>query len=92
MPEKDHNQDIKINTLEINYSTMSEQLKDLKLTVDKGFSDIKKEFKNIHLNCQMHQKENDQRYANKRIEKVVDNLTWLVISTVVLAGLGLLFL
>lgn len=33
----------------------------------------------------------DERYASKRIEKTVDNLNWLVISTVVAAILSLVF-
>jgi len=32
----------------------------------------------------------DERYASKRTEQVVDRLTWLVLSAVIVAGLSLI--
>jgi len=33
----------------------------------------------------------DGRYADKKTEKAVDRVTWLVISAVIIAGLALIF-
>jgi hypothetical protein len=72
-----------ITILENNYQHMTKQINALENTVINGFADLKKDLKCMR-------EESDLRYANKRIERVVDNLTWLVVSTVVLAGLALI--
>ncbi len=77
--------DIKINTLENNYKSMSEKIDELKEAVSDGFTEMKKDFKDFRESC-------DKKYASKRIETVVDKLTWLVISSVVLTVLGLIII
>ncbi len=56
--------DLKINTLENNYKSMSEKIDDLKKSMNKGFEDIKEE-----LRC--FRDYSDSRYASKLTEKIV---------------------
>ena len=71
----DNEQDIKINTLENNQTSMAEKLDDLKLTMVAGFKDIKQEFKTMR-------EENDKKYASKLTEKIVYGLVSLIVITV----------
>lgn len=66
----DEQQDLKINTLENNQSSMSEKLDDLKKTMLAGFKDIKADFKAVRA-------ESDKKYASKLTEKVVYSLVAL---------------
>ena len=73
--ERDNSQDIKINTLEQNYKSMSEKIDDLKNTVKNGFDDIKKEFKCFR-------EEADKKYASKLTEQIVYGLVGLILVSV----------
>jgi len=73
--ERDNDQDIKINTLEQNYKSMSEKIDDLKNTVKNGFDDIKKEFKCFR-------EEADKKYASKLTEQIVYGLVGLILVSV----------
>lgn len=90
----DRDRDLKINTLENNHKAMSEKLDDLKNIVVNGFAKQDDRFeqfvKKVDEYNKNHEIESDKRYAFKRIEKNVDNLSWLVISSVVLALLVLI--
>jgi len=78
--EKDNNKSIAV--LEANYENMSEQIKDLKLSVEHGFADLKAEFKCFR-------DEADKKYASKQTEKIVNGLVGLIVSTVILALIAL---
>lgn len=73
--ERDNSQDIKINTLEQNYKSMSEKIDDLKDTVKNGFDDIKNEFKCFR-------EEADKKYASKLTEQIVYGLVGLILVSV----------
>ncbi len=73
--ERDKDQDLKINTLEQNYKSMSEKIDDLKNTVKNGFDDIKKEFKCFR-------EEADKKYASKLTEQIVYGLVGLILVSV----------
>lgn len=73
--ERDNDQDIKINTLEQNYKSMSEKIDDLKIAVRDGFEDIKKEFKCFR-------EEADKKYASKLTEQIVYGLVGLILVSV----------
>jgi hypothetical protein len=85
--------ELKINTLEINQTNMAEKIDDLKIIVIDGFNKQENKLENfiksVNTYNKEHQAESDKRYAFKRIERNVDRLSWLVISTVVLAVLVL---
>lgn len=87
MSEKD--QEIKINTLEINQNNMAEKIDDLKKIVIDGFckqeNKLENFIKSVSSYNEKHLEESDKRYASKRVEKNVDRLSWLVISTIVSA-------
>jgi len=78
----DNEQDLKINTLENNQTSMAEKLDDIKKTVVDGFKDIRKDINNMRV-------ENDLKYASKRTETIVDRLGWVVVLGVVTAVLTL---
>lgn len=67
--------DIKINTLENNYKSMSEKIDDLKETVNAGFESIKEEFKCWKNEC-------DKKYASKLTEIIVYSMAGLILITV----------
>ena len=67
--------DIKINTLENNYKSMSEKIDDLKETVNAGFESIKEEFKCWKTEC-------DKKYASKLTEIIVYSMAGLILITV----------
>lgn len=50
--------------------------------------DTYKEKLELEQRLQKEREESDKSYAEKRIEKIVDAVGWIVISTVVLALLG----
>lgn len=72
-------QDIKINTLEVNYKNMSEKIDDLKDTVIIGFDKIEKRFENFVIDA-------DKKYASKLTEIVVYGLVGIVLTSFI-AGL-----
>ncbi len=78
----DNKQDKAIIVLENNYLHMSEQIKDLKLSVEHGFADLKAEFKCFR-------DEADKKYASKQTEIVVNGLVGLIVSAVVIALIAL---
>jgi len=69
--------DLKINTLENNYKSMSEKIDDLKKSVNEGFEDIKEEIKCFR-------DYSDNKYASKLTEKIV----YAMASMILLAFFG----
>lgn len=47
---ENHEQDIKINTLEVNYNTMSQKIDDLSCLVKEEFTLLKKDLKDNYVN------------------------------------------
>ncbi len=81
--ERDHEQDNKIIVLETNYKTMSEKIDDLKSSVEKGFSELKNEFKCIRA-------ENEKKFvSNERFEpvKILVYGTAGILLTAIMLGL-----
>lgn len=72
MGDKDTSQDIKINTLEVNYLNMTKQISDLDTKVEKGFENVLGELKCF-------KQEADEKYASKLVEKIVYGLSGLVL-------------
>ena len=67
--------DLKINTLENNYKSMSEKIDDLKDTVNAGFESIKGEIKCFRDEC-------DKKYASKLTEIIVYSMAGLILVSV----------
>ena len=82
MDDKNTSQDIKINTLEVNYLNMSQQIDKLDEKVEKGFTEVLHEIK-----C--YREESDNKYASKLTEKIVYGLVGLIL---VAFATGLIYL
>ncbi len=78
----DHEQDLKINTLENNQNSMAEKIDDLKKTVVAGFSELKAEFKAVR-------DESDKKYASKLTEHIVYTLAGLFLIAMIGALINL---
>jgi peptidoglycan hydrolase CwlO-like protein len=82
MDNRDNNQDNKIIVLETNYKTMSEKIDELKKSVEKGFSELKNEFKCIR-------EENANRYVSKEkfepVRAIAYGFVGIVMTAVVVA-------
>ena len=72
MDDKNISQDIKINTLEVNYLNMTKQISDLDTKVEKGFENVLREIRCF-------KEEADEKYASKLVEKIVYGLSSLVL-------------
>jgi hypothetical protein len=64
--------DLKINTLENNYKSMSEKIDDLKDVVRDGFNEIKTDLKCFREDC-------DNKYASKLTEKIVYSMAGIIL-------------
>lgn len=67
--------DLKINTLENNYKSMSEKIDKLEGVVLDGFKDLKDEFKCWKDEC-------DKKYASKLTEIIVYSMAGLILVSV----------
>lgn len=67
--------DLKINTLENNYKSMSDKIDKLEGVVLEGFKDLKEEFKCFRDEC-------DKKYASKLTEIIVYSMAGLILVTV----------
>lgn len=67
--------DLKINTLENNYKSMSEKIDKLEGVVLDGFKDLKDEFKCWKDEC-------DKKYASKLTEIIVYSMAGLILISV----------
>lgn len=67
--------DLKINTLENNYKSMSEKIDKLEGVVLEGFKDLKDEFKCWKDEC-------DKKYASKLTEIIVYSMAGLILVSV----------
>lgn len=67
--------DLKINTLENNYKSMSEKIDKLEGVVLEGFKDLKDEFKCWRDEC-------DKKYASKLTEIIVYSMAGLILVSV----------
>lgn len=74
----ENEQDIKINSLEINQQNMAEKIDDLKKTVITGFQDLKED-----LTC--FRNEADAKYASKLTEKIVYSMAGVFLLGVIYA-------
>ena len=68
MDDKNTSQDIKINTLEVNYLNMTKQISDLDTKIEKGFKNVIDEMKCF-------KQEADKKYASKQVEPIVYGLS-----------------
>lgn len=77
----DNEQDTKIAVLETNYKTMAEKIDDLKKTVNKGFTDLKKEFSSLKEDC-------DDKYVSKDkfepVRAIAYGMVGIILSAVLL--------
>ncbi len=92
-----------INNMEDKFDNLKDKVYDIEKNVLVGLADTKaeiiKEFGNsidvVKEDCDSKIKDiedkSDKKYANKRIEKNYDKLIWLIITTIVLSGLGLIY-
>jgi len=69
----ENEQDIKINSLEINQQNMAEKIDDLKKTVITGFQDLKED-----LTC--FRNEADRKYASKTTETLVYGMVAIILT------------
>lgn len=67
--------DLKINTLENNYKSMSEKIDDLKEIVNDGFDNMRNDFKCFREEC-------DKKYASKLTEIIVYSMAGLMLVSV----------
>ena len=79
-----------ITKLKINYAIMSEKIDNLSTTVCRIETKLDQYIERDEKRSDNFKKEMDKKYASKRIEKIVDGIVWIIIITVLGAGLFLI--